>query len=277
MFGHKFYHQAIRKYIILFGTIFNDIHIERRNSNNNVIQTIKCPLTYAPREKVTARLEQNPAITEQQSILLPRLSFEWTNMMYDPSRKLNTMNKWRKDPGDASTGGKMKYQFQPVPYDLMFDFNIYVRYAEDATQILEQIVPFFTPEFTASITLQDDMDTKLDIPIILESMSSQDLYEGDFETRRALVWNLGFRMKTYLFGPIREQAAIRKANTNFFTTHANGAFGNTPATAVKVQPGLLANGSPTTNAAASISANSINSSDNYGLVVDFEDYFDGET
>ena len=277
MFGHKFYHQAIRKYIILFGTIFNDIHIERRNSNNNVIQTIKCPLTYAPREKVTARLEQNPAITEQQSILLPRLSFEWTNMMYDPSRKLNTMNKWRKDPGDASTGGKMKYQFQPVPYDLMFDFNIYVRYAEDATQILEQIVPFFTPEFTASITLQDDMDTKLDIPIILESMSSQDLYEGDFETRRALVWNLGFRMKTYLFGPIREQAAIRKANTNFFTTHANGAFGNTPATAVKVQPGLLANGSPTTNAAASISANSINSSDNYGLVVDFEDYFDGES
>ena len=99
MFGHKFYHQAIRKYIILFGTIFNDIHIERRNSNNNVIQTIKCPLTYAPREKVTARLEQNPAITEQQSVLLPRLSFEWTNMMYDPSRKLNTMNKWRKDPG----------------------------------------------------------------------------------------------------------------------------------------------------------------------------------
>ena len=277
MFGHKFYHQSLRKYIILFGTIFNDIHIERRNQNNNVISTIKCPLTYAPREKVTARLEQNPAITEQQSILLPRLSFEWTNMMYDPSRKLNTMNKWRKDPGDASTGGKMKYQFQPVPYDLMFDFNIYVRYAEDATQILEQIVPFFTPEFTASITLQDDMDTKLDIPIILESMSSQDLYEGDFETRRALVWNLGFRMKTYLFGPIREQAAIRKANTNFFTTHANGAFGNTPATAVKVQPGLLANGSPTTNAAASISANSINSSDNYGLVVDFEDYFDGES
>ena len=165
MFGHKFYHQAIRKYIILFGTLFNDIHIERRNSNNNVIQTIKCPLTYAPREKVTARLEQNPSITEQQSILLPRLSFEWTNMMYDPSRKLNTMNKWRNDPGDAATGGKMKYQFQPVPYDLMFDFNIYTRYAEDATQILEQITPFFTPEFTATINLNTDMGIKVDTPI----------------------------------------------------------------------------------------------------------------
>ena len=277
MFGHKFYHQSIRKYIILFGTLFNDIHIERRNSNNNVIQTIKCPLTYAPREKVTARLEQNPAITEQQSVLLPRLSFEWTNMMYDPSRKLNTMNKWRKDPGDAATGGKMKYQFQPVPYDLMFDFNIYTRYAEDATQILEQITPFFTPEFTATINLNTDMGIKVDTPIILESMSSQDIYEGDFETRRALIWNLGFRMKAYLFGPERESAAIRKSNTNFYTTHANGAFGNTPATAVKIQPGLLANGSPTTNAAASISANSINSSDNFGTVIDFEDYFDGES
>ena len=118
---------------------------------------------------------------------------------------------------------------------------------------------------------------KVDTPIILESMSSQDIYEGDFETRRALIWNLGFRMKAYLFGPERESAAIRKSNTNFYTTHANGAFGNTPATAVKIQPGLLANGSPTTNAAASISANSINSSDNFGTVIDFEDYFDGES
>ena len=122
MFGHKFYHQSLRKYIILFGTMFNDIHIQRKNSDGNVIQTMKCPLTYAPREKVTARLEQNPNLTEQQSILLPRLSFEWTNMQYDPMRKLNTINKLRKDPGDAATGGKIKYQFQPVPYNLFFDF-----------------------------------------------------------------------------------------------------------------------------------------------------------
>ena len=118
MFGHKFYHQSLRKYIILFGTMFNDLHIQRKNSDGNVVQTIKCPLTYAPREKVTARLEQNPNLTEQQSILLPRLSFEMTNLQYDPARKLNTINKLRKDPGDASTGGKIKYQHQPVPYNL---------------------------------------------------------------------------------------------------------------------------------------------------------------
>ena len=123
MFGHKFYHTSLRKYIILFGTLFNDIHIQRRNSNDNVIQTIKCPLTYAPRERVTARLEQNPNLTEQQAILLPRISFEMTTLMYDPARKLNTMNKWKKDAGDAATGGKIKTTFQPVPYDISFDLN----------------------------------------------------------------------------------------------------------------------------------------------------------
>ena len=277
MFGHKFYHQSLRKYIILFGTRFNDIHIQRRNANDNVIQTIKCPLTYAPREKVTARLEQNPNLTEQQSILLPRISFEMTTLMYDPARKLNTVNKWTKDPGDAATGGKIKHMFQPVPYDISFDLNIYTRYAEDATQVLEQIMPFFTPEFTATINLIPDLDIKVDVPIVLESMSSQDTYEGDFETRRALIWNLGFRMKSYLYGPIKETMPIKGANIGVFATQSNGAYSNTRSTAVKVKPGLLANGSPTTNAAASVSANNINSTDDYGFIVDFEDYFDGGT
>ena len=221
MFGHKFYHTSLRKYIILFGTLFNDIHIQRRNSNDNVVQTIKCPLTYAPREKVTARLEQNPNLTEQQAVLLPRISFEMTTLMYDPARKLNTMNKWKKDAGNAATGGKIKHTFQPVPYDISFDLNIYTRYAEDATQVLEQIMPFFTPEFTATINLIPDLDIKVDVPIVLESMSSQDTYEGDFETRRALIWNLGFRMKAYLYGPIKETAAIREANVGFFATNTD--------------------------------------------------------
>jgi len=277
MLGQQFYHQSLRKFIILFGTMFNDLHINRKNSSGNIIQTIKCPLTYAPREKVTARLEQNPELLNQQSIILPRLSFEMTTLQYDPSRKLNTMNKWRKDPGDAATGGKMKYQFQPVPYDISFDFNIYARYAEDATQLLEQIVPFFTPEFTATIDLIPEMGIKTDIPIILESLSSQDTYEGDFETRRALIWTLGFRMRAYLFADIKEQSAIREANVSLTGQFANGSYANTPSVGVKVKPGLLANGSPTTNAAASISANSINSTDTYGDIVNFEDYFNDAT
>ena len=167
--------------------------------------------------------------------------------------------------------------FQPVPYDISFDLNIYTRYAEDATQILEQILPFFTPEFTASIDLVPEMGTKVDVALVLESLSSQDTYEGDFETRRALIWNLGFRMKSYLYGPIKETMPIKGANIGVFATQSNGAYSNTRSTAVKVKPGLLANGSPTTNAAASVSANNINSTDDYGFIVDFEDYFDGGT
>ena len=122
------------------------------------------------------------------------------------------------------------------------------------------------------------MDIKADIPIVLQSLSSQDTYEGDFETRRALIWNLSFEMKGYLYGPTRDQASsIREANVGFTGQYANGAYANTRSTAVKIKPGLLANGSPTTNAAASISANSINSSDSFGYIVNFEDYFDGGT
>ena len=274
MFGHDFYHESIRKYIILFGTLFNDLHIKRKNEAGNTIQKIKCPLTYAPREKVTARLEQNPNLTEQQSILLPRLSFELVNLTYDPARKLNTVTKLVKDP---NTGNKVKRVFNPVPYDLSFDFNMFTRYAEDSTQLLEQIVPFFTPEFTATINLIPEMDIKVDVPIVLNSLSSQDVYEGDFETRRALIWNLSFNMRAYFYGPLNDQAVIKSANTNFYVPHANGAFGHAVATSVKQKPGMLANGSPTTNSSLTVASSSIFANSDYGVITDFEDYFDGSS
>jgi len=274
MLGHKFYHESLRKYIILFGTLFNDLRIERRNSNDNVIQTIKCPLTYAPREKVTARLEQNISLTEKQSIILPRLSFEMTNLTYDPSRKLNTINRLVKDPG---TGNNVKTTFTPVPYDINFEFNMYTRYAEDATQLLEQIVPFFTPEFTATINLIPELDYKVDIPVVLNSLASQDTYEGDFETRRALIWNLNFTMRAYLFGPITDKGVIKTSNTNLYTTHANGTYGNAAVIGINQKPGLDQFRNPTTNSAATIAVSGIYSNDNYSVITDFEDYFNGET
>ena len=273
MLGHKFYHESLRKYIILFGTLFNDLRIERRNSNDNVIQTIKCPLTYAPREKVTARLEQNISLTEKQSIILPRLSFEMTNLTYDPSRKLNTINRLVKDPG---TGNNVKTTFTPVPYDINFEFNMYTRYAEDATQLLEQIVPFFTPEFTATINLIPELDYKVDIPVVLNSLASQDTYEGDFETRRALIWNLNFTMRAYLFGPITDKGVIKTSNTNLYTTHANGTYGNAAVIGINQKPGLDQFRNPTTNALATVAVGGIYSNDNYAVITDFEDYFNGE-
>jgi len=269
MFGNSFYHASLRKYIILFGTLFNDIHINRRNTDGNVIQRIKCPLTYAPREKVTARLEQNLSLTEKQSILLPRISFEMTNLTYDPARKLNTINQIVKDP---STGNNVKRMYSPVPYDINFELNFYTRYAEDATQILEQIVPFFTPEWTSTIDLIPEMDYKVDIPVVLNSLASQDTYEGDFETRRALIWNLNFTMRSYLFGPVKENGVIKNVNTNIHSTLTS----NTAAVGIKQKPGLDQFRNPTTNAAATIAVSGIYSNDNYSVITDFEDYFNGE-
>jgi len=270
MLGNQFYHASLRKSIILFGTLFNDLHINRKNSSGNIIQSIKCPLTYAPREKVTARLEQNISLTEKQSIILPRLSFEMTNLTYDPSRKLNTITKLVKDP---NTGNNVKTMFTPVPYDINFECNMYTRYAEDATQLLEQIVPFFTPEFTATINLIPDMDYKVDIPVVLNSLASQDTYEGDFETRRALIWNLNFTMRAYLFGPIKDSGVIKNVNTSIFST----LDANTPAVGIKQKPGLDQFRNPTTNTAATIAVSGIYSNDNYSVITDFEDYFNGET
>ena len=270
MLGNRFYHESLRRYIILFGTLFNDIHIKRRNSSGNVISEIKLPLTYAPREKVTARLEQNLSIDEQQAINLPRLSFEMTTLQYDPSRKLSTNRQLIKDNGTDPT--KKKRVFNPVPYEISFDMNIYVRYAEDATQVLEQILPFFTPEFTSTINLLDDMDIKVDVPITLQGLSSQDTYEGDFETRRALIWNLSFVMKAYLFGPIKDVGIINEANVNIHSTLTS----NAAAVGIKQKPGLDQFRNPTTNAAASIAPDLIKSGDNYAVITDFEDYFNGE-
>lgn len=275
MLGHDYYHQSLRKYVILFGTVFNDLHVIRRDANNNIFQQIKVPLTYAPREKVTARLEQNLNLDSQESIILPRMSFEMTGLQYSPERKLNTLNRYTK--ADPNNPNKKFNSYNPVPYDILFDLNIYTRYAEDATAILEQILPFFTPEWTGTINLIPELDTKVDVPIVIQGLSSQDTYEGDFETRRALIWSIQFVMKGYLFGPIRNTGVIKKANTRFFTSNTSGGWATEPAVAAMIKPGLDQFRQPTSNGQITISVDEIKATDDYGLIVDFEDYFNANT
>lgn len=275
MLGHDYYHESIRKYVIYFGTMFNDLRIKRRNTDGNVIQNIKVPVTYAPREKMTSRLEGNLDLQNQESILLPRISFEMVSLQYAPERKLNTLNRYSSV--DAADGNKKKSMWQPVPYDINFDLNLYVKYAEDGTQLLEQILPFFTPEWTGTLNLIPEMDIKMDVPIVLQSMSSQDTYEGDYETRRALIWNLNFVMKAYMFGPVTSSSVIKEANVQFFTANSTSGYANTPVAAVKTKPGLDQFRNPTTNAATTIAVGGIYSNDNYAVITDFEDYFNGET
>ena len=269
MFGRTWNHDSLRKYIIVFGTVFNDIYINRLSATNEVLQTLKVPLTYGPKEKVLARLDQNPEMLNQVGIVLPRISFEMSTLEYDSTRKLNTLNKLTKQSATAGTDDEVKYQYQPVPYDMQFEMNILVKNAEDGTRIVEQIVPYFTPDFTVSVNLVPEVDGPRDIPIILNSITSQDQYEGSFEQRRALIWTLNFTMKGYLYGPTKKSKLIKLAETTFRLPEdiTTGNTTNTSNTIVVAsRPGLTANGVATSNAAASIPYDEIISTDDYGFI-----------
>ena len=269
MFGRTWNHDSLRKYIIVFGTVFNDIYINRLSSTGEVLQTLKVPLTYGPKDKVLSRLEQSPRLDNQVGIILPRISFEMTTMEYDPTRKLNTLNKLTKQSAVAGTDDEVKYQYQPVPYDMQFEMNILVKNAEDGTRIVEQIVPYFTPAFIVSVNVVPEVDGPRDIPIVLNSISSQDQYEGNFEQRRALIWTLNFTLKGWLYGPSKKSKLIKHAET-VFRFPEDVATGNTNSTAntivVTSRPGLTANGQPTTNTALSISYEDIISTDDYAII-----------
>lgn len=269
MFGRTWNHDSLRKYIIVFGTVFNDIYINRSSSAGEVLQTLKVPLTYGPKDKVLARLEQNPQMDNQVGIVLPRISFEMTSMEYDSTRKLNTLNKLTKQSTTAGSDDEVKYQYQPVPYDLNFEMNILVKNAEDGTRIVEQIVPYFTPDFTVSVNIVPEVDGPRDVPIILNSISSQDQYEGSFEQRRALIWTLQFTVKGWLYGPTKKSKLIKYAETTFRLPE-DVATGNTTNTSntvvVTARPGLTANGTATSNSAASIDYEEIISTDDYGFI-----------
>ena len=268
MFGNTFHHNTLRKYVILFGTVFNNIFVTRQNTAGETIQTIKVPLSYGPKEKFLARLEGNPDLSNKVAITVPRISFEMTSFQYDPDRKLNTLNRKLKNN---------KSQYQPVPYNITFQLSILVKNAEDGTKIVEQILPYFTPEWTASVHLIPDMeDDPWDIPIILNSVTPEDTYEGDFQTRRAIVWTLEFTLKGYLFGPVKTSAGdslIKYIDVNIRPTAAVATANTTNTAAIEsviVYPGLTANGEPTSNSALSIDWALINADDNYGFIHEFE-------
>ena len=275
MLGHTFYHNTIRRYVILFGTLFNDIHINRVDTGGSVTQTIKVPISYGPKEKMLARLDADPNLN-RPAIVLPRMSFELTDLNYGPTRKLNTIGKIvAANPNDTNAA---KYQYTPVPYDLNFILSIAVKNADDGTRILEQILPFFTPNWNSTVDLIPELGIKLDVPIVLNAVSSEDSYEGDFEARRSIVWTLSFTMKGYIFGPTRPANGsgggqlIKLANVNFYDTstytNIDDAVGNLDVVeSITIAPGMLANGSPTSNASLSVSSDQINANSNYGYII----------
>ncbi len=216
MLGTYYYHEIIRKTIIGFGTLFNDIHIRHTGEGGTNHSEIKVPLAYGPSQKFLARIQQQADLNKAVQITMPRMSFEMTNISYDATRKSSLVQTFKA----CSDGSKAKKVFMPVPYNIGFELNILSKLNDDSLQILEQILPYFQPHFNLTIDLVDSIGEKRDIPIILESIGFQDDYEGNFDTRRALIHTLQFTAKTYLFGPVADSSdgLIRKVQVDMYTS-----------------------------------------------------------
>ena len=214
MLGTYYYNEIIRKTIIAFGTLFNDIHIEHKDNSESVISDMKVGLSYGPMQKFLAKIEQQEDLTKPVAITLPRMSFEMNNITYDSTRKTGITQTFKTVSDDS----KVKKVFMPVPYNIGFELNIFTKLNDDALQIVEQILPFFQPSFNVTVDLVESIGEKRDVPIVLDSIDFQDDYEGSFQTRRALIYTLRFTAKTYLFGPIADSTdgLIRKVQVDLY-------------------------------------------------------------
>ena len=214
MLGTYFYHEIIRKTVISFGTLFNDVHVRHQDASGKDISEMKVPVSYGPRQKFLARIQQQPDLNKATQISLPRMSFEVNNITYDPSRKTGVTQTFK-----VKDGKQVKKVFMPVPYNLGFELNILTKLQDDSLQILEQVLPFFQPGFTLTIDLVNSIGEKRDVPMVLDSINFTDDYEGNFETRRALIYTLNFTAKTFMFGPVADSTdgLIRKVQLDYYT------------------------------------------------------------
>ena len=209
-----FYHEVLRRTIISFGTLFNGITIKKSDDNGDTFSVVKVPLAYGPTQKFLARLEQDPKLNKSTAMSLPRMSFEFIGLTYDPTRKVTTTQTIQvKDP---TTGKNTKKVYTPVPYNMQFELSIMTKLNDDALQITEQILPYFQPAYSVTVELVDTIKEKRDVPIVLENITMQDDYEGDYTTRRVLMYTLRFTAKTYLFGPVSKAEPIKTVTLDYY-------------------------------------------------------------
>ena len=218
-----FYHEILRKTVVSFGTLFNNISIKHKNNSGDIVSEIKVPLAYGPTQKFLARLEQSPDLNKPVQMTLPRMSFEFIGLNYDAQRKVTTTQTFITSSTSNKTQEKKSYM--PVPYNMEFELSIMTKLNDDMLQIIEQILPFFQPSYNLSVNLVEEIGEKRDIPIILGSITMNDDYEGDFTTRRALIYTLRFTAKIYLFVPISSasQDVIKKVSIGYISASSSGS------------------------------------------------------
>ena len=214
MFGH-FYNEGMRKMTVAFGQVFNNITIKRTGSDSTR-QSIRVPLAYAPKEKFLVRLDQQASLDDRQfAITLPRMGFEISGIEYDGSRKLTKVQKFKSVK--TGTNNVMNFNYMPVPYNISYNLYCFTATAEGGLQIVEQILPYFQPDYTVTINVIPEMGIKRDVPIVLNNINYEDSYSGDFESRRAVIYTLNFTAKTYLYGPASTQKVIRETQADLHT------------------------------------------------------------
>ena len=215
MLGQQFYHETIRKVVVSFGSLFNDIHLVRKDNSGTIQQSMKVPLAYGPRQKFLVRLNDDPSLAQATAVTLPRIGFEITGMAYDPSRKLQRVQKFKKVKGAKSD--QLDTQYMPVPYNIDFELYILSKQSDDALQIVEQILPYFQPDYTVTINDNTDMGIKRDVPVVLNSIGYEDDYQGDFANRRAIIYTLSFTAKFHLYGPVTSSKVIKTVQVDQYT------------------------------------------------------------
>ncbi len=213
MIGQYFYNQSTRNVVVAFGTLFNNIQLSKKDNAGNVIQTLKVPLAYGPKQKWLTRLTEDPNLTKKVAVTLPRIGFEISGLEYDPSRKLNKIIKVKK-VADGADADQIKSGFMPVPYNINFDLYVLAKSSDYALQIVEQMLPYFQPEYTVTMREVPELDIVRDVPIVLNSINYEDDYEGDFANRRSIIYTLSFTAKYYLYGPVTSTNVIRNVQVD---------------------------------------------------------------
>jgi hypothetical protein len=221
MFGGHFYHERIRKSVAIFGRLFNNIYVIRKNASGGVLNQLKVPLAYAPRQKYLERIRENPSLEDntQVAIKLPRMSFEITDIQYDLTRQLTKVSNFNTK--GVSPSKRQKF-YSPVPYNIGFSLSVYAKNQDDALQIVEQILPTFNPQYTLSIYPFKDVypDFVEDVPIAITGVTFEDDYQSTLEQRRTIIYNLTFEMKVQFYGDIENKEIVRRADARLFNMNA---------------------------------------------------------
>jgi hypothetical protein len=272
MFNETFYFSTLKNYVSLFGTLFSEINVQRTSaSSNSVTQFVRVPITYASKEKMLARVREDPDIDRPTATLpLPMMSFDVVSFQYDGGRKLESAT--RRTAIDTSDPNSLKYQFTPVPWNIGFELYVYAKNEIDGNKIIEQIIPYFTPDYTSSVVLVPELGFTTKIPIVLASMSHEDSSTGPLPDHQAITWTLGFVLKGYFLGPVKTGKIVKFIESRYYAegygqTEVQAEANSELAFSVTVQPGQMANGAPTSNASLSVDSNTILVNSDFGYVV----------